>query len=193
MAVVIGRNRTPTGGGRETDGQEGEEGAGKTEAGIEAWGIGVNVRRSLAYQDTQKDKGRNPGVSLKSVNHGEAEDGNEVGDDGNNDTANADGHGVVGDSTEDLAANDDVDNGKPASDEDIENGAQLGAIEAKRISRCSDSTETELSGVLVADVTRGRSGRSRDENRALSNLWAQCATVGSTQCAEECSNNDCSN
>jgi len=90
VAVVICCNRTPSRGRREADGQEGEEGTGKTETRVEAWGVRVNVRRSLPYQDTEKDEGHDPGISLESMNDGEAEDGHQVGDDGDNDTANAD-------------------------------------------------------------------------------------------------------
>ena len=57
------------------------------------------------------------------MDHGEAEDGDEVGNDGDDDTANANSHGIVGDGAEGLTTDDDVDDGKPTADEDIEDGA----------------------------------------------------------------------
>ena len=50
----------------------------------------------------------------------EAEDGDDVGDYGNDDAADADGHGVVGDGAQDLAAHDDVDDGEAPAHEDVE-------------------------------------------------------------------------
>jgi hypothetical protein len=80
-----------------------------------------------------------------------------------------------------LTTNDDVDNGKTASDEDVENRAQFGAPEAKGISGCSDSTETKLEHAVSEGGSKGReSGRPRNENRELSNLWSQRASVSST-------------
>ena len=109
------------------------------------------MRCRLAYQDTEKYEGPNPGVFLEGMDHGEAKNGNEVGDYGDDDTANADSHGVVGDSAEGLTTNDDVDDGKTTSDKDIENGAQFGAPEAKRVPRRSNGTETKLGRELVGD------------------------------------------
>jgi len=160
MAVVICCNRTPSGGRGEADGQEGEEGTGKTETRVEAWGVRVNVRRSLPYQDTEKDEGHDPGIFLESMNHGEAEDGHQVGDHRDNDTANADSQGIVRDGAEGLTTNDDVDNCKTASDEDVENRAQFGAPEAKGISGCSDGTETKLDMLLARGFERQRIGTS---------------------------------
>jgi len=172
MAVVICCNRTPSRGRGEADGQEGEEGTGKTETRVEAWGVRVNVRRSLSYQDTEKDEGHDPGIFLESMNHGEAEDGHQVGDHGDNDTANADSHGVVRDGAEGLTTNDDVDNGKTASDEDIEKRAQFSAPESKGISGCSDGTETKL-GHAVSEGVRKAENRDVLETRT-----GNCLTFG---------------
>ena len=181
MAVIICCNRTPSGGRGEADGHEGEERTGQTETRVEAWGVRVNVRCSLPDQDTEKDEGHDPGIFLESMNQGEAEDGHQVGNHCDNDTANADSHSIVRDSAEGLTTNDDVDNSKTTSDEDVENRAQFGAPEAKGISGCSDGTETKLDMLLVRGVSKGReSGRPRNENRELSNLWSQGAGVGST-------------
>lgn len=160
MAVVICCNRTPPGGRGEADRQEGEEGTGKTETRVGAWGVRVNVRCSLPYQDTEKDEGHDPGIFLESMNHSEAEDGHQVGDDGDNDTANADGQSIVRDGVKGLTTNDDVDNSKTPSDDDVENRAQFGAVEAKGISGCSDGTETKLDMLLVRGFERQRIGTS---------------------------------
>ena len=167
MAVVICCNRTPSGGRGEADGQEGEEGTGKTETRVEARGVRVNVRRSLPQQDTEKDEGYDPGIFLESMNHGEAEDRHQVGDHRDNDTANADSQGIVRDSAEGLTTNDDVDNSKTTSDKDVENRAQFGAPEAKGISGCSNGTETKLDMLLV----RGSKVR---ESGTLSPLVPRC-------------------
>ena len=123
MAVVICCNRTPSRGRGEADGQKGEEGTGKTETRVEAWGARVNVRRGLPYQDAEKDEGHNPGIFLESMNHGKAEDRHKVGDHRDNDTANADSQRIVRDGAEGLTTNDDVDNSKTPSDDDVENRA----------------------------------------------------------------------
>ena len=109
------------------------------------------------------------------MNHGEAEDGHQVGDDRDNDTANADSQGIVRDGAEGLATNDDVDNSKTASDEDVETRAQFGAPEAKGISGCSDGTETKLDMLLARGVRK-----AENRNQELSNLWSQGAGVRST-------------
>ena len=149
VTVVIRCNRAPAGGRGEADGHEGEEGAGKRQASVEAGDTRVNVRCGLAYQDTHQDEGSNPGVFFKGMDHGETKDGNEVGDDGNDNTADADGHGVIRDGAEDLTTNDDVDDGKTTSDKDVEHRAQLRSPEAKGIPGCSNGTETKLSGALA--------------------------------------------
>ena len=133
------------------------------------------MRRSLPYQDTEKDEGHDPGIFLESMNHGEAEDGHQVGDHRDNDTANADSQGIVRDGVEGLTTNDDVDNSKTASDEDVENRAQFGAPEAKGISGCSDGTETKLDMLLARGVRK-----AENRNQELSNLWSQGAGVRST-------------
>jgi hypothetical protein len=123
MAVVICCNRTPSGGRGEADGHKGEEGTSKTETSVEAWGARVNVRRSLPYQDAEKDEGHDPSIFLEGMNHGEAEDGHKVGDHRDNDTADTDSQSIVRDGAKGLTTNDDVDNSKTPSDEDVENRA----------------------------------------------------------------------
>lgn len=80
------------------------------------------MRSGLAYQDAEQDEGRNPAVFLVCVNYSEAEYGDHVGDDCYNDTADADSHRVVGYSAEDLAADDDIDDAKATTDNNVEDG-----------------------------------------------------------------------
>ena len=68
----------------------------------------------------------------------EAKDRDHIGNDSHNDTADAYGHCIIGNSAKDLAANDDVHDGKAATDEDVEDRRQFGTPETKRVSRAGD-------------------------------------------------------
>ena len=110
----------------------------------EPWGVGVNVRRSLRNQDTEKNEGANPGVLFEGVNEAEAEDRDYVGDYSDNNNANGNAHGIIRHCAENLTNNDVVDDGEPSTNDDIENGAELRAPPAKRVTRRCDCAEPEL-------------------------------------------------
>ena len=92
----------------------------------------------LADQDTDEDKGQDPRVFLEGVDEGEAEDGEDVGDDGDDDTADADRHGVVRHGAQQLTTDDHIHYSEASTNNHIQYRAELRAPESKRVSRCSD-------------------------------------------------------
>lgn len=88
----------------------------------------------LTDEDAEEDEGYRPEIFLKCVDYGEAEDRHDVRDDGDDDATNADCHGVIGNGTQDLTTDNNVDHGKAAADQDVENGTKLGAPKAEGIS-----------------------------------------------------------
>ena len=68
----------------------------------------------------------------------EAKDRDHVGNDSYDDTAHTDGHRIIGNSAEDLAANDNVHDGKAATNKNIEDRRQFGTPETKGVSRAGD-------------------------------------------------------
>jgi hypothetical protein len=98
----------------------------------------------LAVEDTHEDEGYDPGVLLVGVDESEAEDGHDVADYGDDHAADGDGHAVVGHGREHLADDDDVDDGEAAADDDVQEGAELGAPEAEGVAGGGDGAETEL-------------------------------------------------
>jgi hypothetical protein len=89
------------------------------------------VGSSLADKDAQKNKCVDPRVLFERVDELESENGHDVGDDGNDDDANRDAHGVVGHCTQDLSYDDVVDDGKTTSDDNVEDTTELGSPEAE--------------------------------------------------------------
>ena len=90
--------------------------------------------RSLADQDTQENKRHDPGVFLDHVDDGKAEDRDDIGDDGNDDAADTDGHGIVGAGAEHLTHDDDVDDSEASADNHVKYRGKLCAPEAKGVS-----------------------------------------------------------
>ena len=68
----------------------------------------------------------------------EAKNRDHIGNDSHNDTADTDGHRIIGNSAKDLAANDNVHDGKAATDKNVEDRRQFGTPETKRVSRAGD-------------------------------------------------------
>ena len=89
------------------------------------------MRRGLADKYAKEDHRWDPGVLFICVDESETKDRDHVGDDGDNDAANGDCHAVVGDGAKDLAADDDIDDCEATANEDVENGAELGAPETE--------------------------------------------------------------
>ena len=81
------------------------------------------------------------------MNESEPENRNHVGDHGDDYAAYSKRHTVVRDGSEDLSNHHDVDDSESASNDDVENRAEFCAIEAERVSRGSDLTETKLGQV----------------------------------------------
>ena len=96
------------------------------------------MRPDLAKEDAEQDEGTYPRIFLVGMNYCEAKDRHHVGNDCHNDTADADCHGVIGYSSKDLAADDNIDDSKAATDKDIEDRRQFGAPESKGVPRAGD-------------------------------------------------------
>jgi len=60
-------------------------------------------------------------------------DGNNITNYGNDDTSNSNCHGIIGDGREDLSNDHNVDNGETASDNNIEDRAELRAVKTERV------------------------------------------------------------
>ena len=128
----------------EIDGKNTQERTCVSKTSIESWCVGVDVWRSLGDQDTEENKRADPRVLFEGVNEAETEDGDYVGDHGNNDYPDGNAHSVIRHGAEDLTNNDVVDDGETSTNNDIENGAELRAPPAKRVTRGCNRTETEL-------------------------------------------------
>ena len=82
------------------------------------------------------------------MDHCKAKDRNHIGKDSHNDTADTDGHRIIGNSAEDLPAHHNVDDGKATSDENIEDRCQFSTPETKGVSRAGDLAQSKLSCVI---------------------------------------------
>lgn len=102
------------------------------------------MRRRLANEDADENKGIDPRIFFEGVNQLEAKDGHYVRHHGDDDDANSDAHGVARHSTENLTNDDIVDNCEATTHDDVENTTQLGTPEAEGVSRRSDLSHAEL-------------------------------------------------
>lgn len=96
----------------------------------------------------------------------EAEEGDEITDDGNDDAADCNGHVIVAHSRENLPYNDDIDDREAATDNDIEERAELSAPETEAISGCRNGAETCL-------FSRSLSAKSMPSQLSPSRFTAQ--------------------
>lgn len=144
VAVVVRSNRTPARGGREVEGEEGEEGGREFDALVFAWKTGVDLVANFADQDHYQDESCDPRILLVRVDKSKPEDRDDITNNRDNHTANRDGHGVVGDGGEDLTDDDNIHNGKATAHDHVEERANLCAVETKGVSRGCDGTETQL-------------------------------------------------
>ena len=106
--------------------------------------MGTDVGACLAVHDCEEDEGDDPGILFECVDEREAEDGDDVGDYGDDHTAYADAHVIVGDGGEHLAGDHDVDDCETSADYNVQDGAQLCAPESEAVSRCRNLTESCL-------------------------------------------------
>lgn len=72
------------------------------------------------------------------MNYCKAKDRDHIRNDSHNDTADTDGHRIIGNRAKNLAANDGVHDGKAATDKDIEDRRQFSTPETKGVSRACD-------------------------------------------------------
>ena len=144
MAIVVGSDRAPAGGARKADSHKREPGACESEPGVKSGNRGVDMWCCLANQDAEKDDGHDPGIFLIRVDQRKAEDRDEVADHSDDDTAHRDGHLVVGHGRQDLTTDNDVDDGKAGAKDNVQDRAELCAVEAEGVSRRCDGTKTKL-------------------------------------------------
>jgi len=114
----------------------------------------------------------------------EAKDGDQVADHSDDDTAYGDSHIVVGDSRQDLPDDNNIDDCETAADNDIEEGAELSAIETKRVSRSRNCTKTSLSSISNQSPSETLQVRRRRRRWRKSHLRPQSARVRSAQRAQ---------
>ena len=100
--------------------------------------------RRLTDKDAEEDKSHNPRVFLEGMDDGEAEDGDNIRDDRDDDAANADCQSVVGNRAEELTTDNHVDDCEATANDNVEDRCKLGAPEAKGVSGRRNRSQSKL-------------------------------------------------
>ncbi|RFU34402.1 hypothetical protein B7463_g1912, partial [Scytalidium lignicola] len=158
--IVIARNGTPRAAYAEDDGKVGQARAAIVDACLEVQARrGREILGRLTPQDTNQDKGDEPGISLVVMDDGIAKEGDHKGDDHNDDDPDHEGQAAARHGTQHLASDDAGDGGIANVDDNVEDTTQLGSPDAHGVASDGDLAQA---GGRAKRSRKGRSRRSDD-------------------------------